>query len=252
MSRRTAVFHIGRCGSTVLRGMLDATPGLVTDGEVFSVSFPPLRAQDPGLTAHAFAAARFAQRQARMQPGGHYVFEVKFFSTLDPAKTGLDLVALVAMLQGLGVDGAVVLRRANSLRRLVSTLIAVQRGDYHLRPGQALALPQVKLLPKAVHLGAFFELRALLQQIDDEYQQLDGVLAGAGLPVCHIGYEADFQADPRVAYAKVCDFLEVAPARVDPPLQRINDRPLSEVIENYTQVSDHLVGTRFEWMLTAP
>jgi len=192
-----------------------------------------------------------AQRTAKLPRDAHYLFEVKFFSTLDLARTPYDIAGFVAMLQRQQVSSAVVLRRRNGLRRIASTLIALRRGKYQMRPGDDPAVPRIKLPPKSVHLGQKYELNALLQAIDDEYAQLEAVLDRAGLPRCAIVYEYDVQADPKVGYCKICEFLQVAPVPIKPALQRINDLPLSEVIVNFAEVRGHLAGSRFEWMLTA-
>jgi len=62
MATRTAVFHIGRCGSTVLSQMLDATPGIRADSEVFNIAYGERLKTEPDLHVEVFAEQLFTQR----------------------------------------------------------------------------------------------------------------------------------------------------------------------------------------------
>ena len=67
--------------------------------------------------------------------------------------------------------------------------------------------------------------------------------------VLHLSYEEHIQDNPKEAYLKICEFLQIKPKKVDVRLSRTNPYPLKDIIENMDEVRDYLHGTPYEWML---
>ena len=69
------------------------------------------------------------------------------------------------------------------------------------------------------------------------------------IALLELAYEDHIQEDPVNAYRLVCNFLSVPFEPVGVPHIAINSGSLIDLISNFEAVSDHLSGTRFEWML---
>ena len=97
--------------------------------------------------------------------------------------------------------------------------------------------------------------RNLQEQLDIEYHydsnMIDYIAEARqrGERWLHLVYEDDIEQSPKVAYEKVCAFLGVEVFEVEYRLQRLNPKPLSQIIENFDEVREHLSGTRYEEML---
>ena len=131
------------------------------------------------------------------------------------------------------------LHRKNILRRHVSSLIAKKSGIFHLNTGDSYRPVSVTLdIPGLI---------PTIRKYEEDITEMTTILEK--LPVLKLTYEDDIEADPIVAYHKICQFLNVQPQNVAPNLVRINARPLSELIQNYREVFDTLSGTPYEWML---
>jgi len=127
------------------------------------------------------------------------------------------------------------LRRLNLLallasRRLLATTRVPQstHGDYGdatvaIDPSQALAV---------------FRLT------DEHERYLDGLADGR--PSFQITYE-DLGAGQRLD--AIQDFLDVDPVPLQSLFKRVRSRPLSETIENWSEISNALRGTPYEWFL---
>jgi hypothetical protein len=87
-----------------------------------------------------------------------------------------------------------------------------------------------------------------LEEIDQTYRQLESLLEDKSS--LWLTYEDDILPDPRIAYRKICEFIQVEPMAVDILNQRTNPFPIREIVENYDELEAMLQGTKFEWMLT--
>lgn len=242
-------YHIGRCGSTVLGHMLNQNPALRSDGEIYTVAFKKARETEPDISPKKFTQRHVARRNDNAVARRGYLVECKFFSSLDMALYDGRLDLFVAFMRSLGFDRGIVLVRRNLLRRLVSTAIAKKRGAYQKRTADEQVVPKVTIDPNAVWLGRAYPLAELIDLIEAEYAELRATLARQGVASLDLVYEDDVEADPAVAYRRVCGFYNIAETPAAPAFFRINGAPLSEVVENFTVVSAALAGTRHEWML---
>jgi hypothetical protein len=244
-----AMFHTGRSGSTVLERMLNQHPNIIADGEVFAVAYKDYLNQQPPISAEAFFDLHMAQTSQQHPAKALYIFQVKYLSGLDLSHFDKSLPKHLSFLRRRGVARAIVLTRKNTLRRLVSTLIAVERGQYH-QPADTAAQPvTVYLDVDRVHLGGTFELANLLQQVEDERSQLLRGLCDTGFKVIELEYETHIEPDPKIACDQVQRFLGQQIVPLHPTLSKIQNAPLSQTLRNFSQVEARLRGTPFEWML---
>ena len=248
------MFHIGRCGSTVLAEMFARQAATRSLGEVYT-TYRTQKIKDQGLTAADYTvfrlrkAARNLAKEAAPYPRA-LMFEVKFLSSLDLRLLSGDLPAYLAFLTDLGVTQAVILSRRNLLKRLISTRLALAREDYYLLDGSKIELPRVELPVSGLYMGMRGSLVEVFDKITAEYQALALACKAAGLATLHLVYEDDIQSDPNLALSRLCDSLGRPADPVVPKYQRINTRTLPEILINHDEVAAHLTGTAYEWMLT--
>lgn len=242
------MLHLGRCGSTVVGSMLDQHPAIQWDGEVFDrvrrrklpemwMVKDPLRMLDLRMQ---WAACRF------------YGFETKFGREqhLGPELLDLALPTYVQRLQELGFSYFVLLERRNYLRQIASRLIAWKRGRQHLPAHRHAAATRVHLPTAEISLGgAPVPLAELFADLDRRYEEARRLVHDLG--GLHLVYEDDVEQDPKRAYARICDYLNVERLTPGIPLSRTNPYPLSRVLENAGEVEAYLNGTPYEWMMKA-
>jgi hypothetical protein len=227
---KVVLFHGGRSGSTVLAGMLHAHPAIYWAGEVLS-THRLRRKYHPG-----FDYKSYMNREQFASFRRIYGMEV-LFGDLKNIDDTID--RFVPYLKQTGYTYFILLKRNNSLRRIVSLEVAKQTKVYHVRQDMTAQMIQVQLNTQTLlsrferEKMEFDRLRNLLQQTD--YLELT--------------YEEDIESDPAVAYGKVCAFLNVEPRDVKPLLKKINPYPLEEMIANYDEVASLLKGTQYAWML---
>lgn len=127
--------------------------------------------------------------------------------------------------------------RRNSLKLVVSHILARQRGVFHSR--KALA-------PTKVHLDTL-KLARELEKMADRVQRHRDIFSDG--PYLEVFYE-DFVARQDDEARRILDFLgidEFEPLTSD--LVKINPNNLEDLIENYQAVADALVGTPYESLL---
>lgn len=241
------MLHLGRCGSTVVGSLLGQHPAIHWDGEVFD------RVRRRKLPEMWMVKEPLRMLELRMQWAAcrYYGFETKFGRDqhLGAKLLDLPLPTYVERLQELGFSYFVLLERRNYLRQIASRLIAWKRGRQHLPAHRHAAATRIHLPVEEISLGgapvALAELFADLDRRYEEARQLVSNLGGL-----HLVYEDDVEQDPKRAYGKICDYLNVERLAPRVPLSRTNPYPLSRVLENAGEVEAHLNGTPYRWMLS--
>lgn len=235
-------FHIGRSGSTVLGDLLDQHAAITWLGEIYE--WPEFRARPAPAGPGSELLRRLKTRLPVPTPVAG--IEAKFYHLHDHHLALADFLAELRSL-GAGRYRFVVLRRRNYLRKIVSSLVARERGQWFARPGQVVPPVRVAIDPGKVCIdGDAQPLVDYLRDWDAEFDQLDAVLAPA--ETLQLTYEDDIEADPRVAYRKVCAHLGVQPGSPEVRFHRTTPQPLAEVVTNLDAVSRALAGTPYEWM----
>jgi len=235
------MFHIGRCGSTVLAEMLDQHSLVDWDGEVFQKRY---RNRLTRYVEVEYPTWYLRQRMLRRK-NTIYGFETKIDQHVSMLRPTLH--EFIEGLRNMGIEHFIVLTRRNILRRHVSSLIGRKTQVWHRweEPAQ-LRRVKVDVDDADRHHHSLFESIAYWKEQVERCVRI--------LPeekTLQLAYEDDIISDPRVAYQKVCDFLEIAPESVTIDLKKSNPFPLSDIVVNYGEVRDALAGTRFEWMLNA-
>lgn len=240
------MFHLGRCGSTVLGQMLNQHPQIHWAGEIFedykTGRLPRAERMIPPMWTLRGQMARCAEPIFGLEtviiPG----------QELGPT-LNQSLAEHVQALQALGYKHFIELRRENHLRKVVSGHVGKQRGKFHRRVGEPVELQTVRV---EVDRGPFTRTVAPLlerfQMFEAAYARVRELVPGETL--LSLAYERDIAPDPHIAYRKVCAFLALPDHPVEITHARSNPFPLRDVIENWSEVEDALAGTEYEWMLS--
>jgi LPS sulfotransferase NodH len=227
--RRFCVWSPGRSGTQLLVELLDSHPALHCDNEIlFSrVRYPfsyvqacAARASGPGIEAYGFKVV---------------------YGQLQTVQSMRDPAAFLHRLSRAGYLMVAVTRR-NLLRQAISWTQANTSGDFHFRGEERQRERAVHLEPTHLIARMWF----LEETINSTHA------AVADVPHETVWYEDDL-ADPTVHQAtadRIVRRLGLQPQPVRTSLNRVRgDAPYEELVENWDEVRDVLVRTRFaEWL----
>jgi hypothetical protein len=247
MRHGVVMFHNGRCGSSVLAGMLGKHPRVQWDGEVFNAP-NALRTTLQGwqrwprsqyYPAHPF---RFLHGLAQAGRKEWYGFDVQFYQLPEIDRT---LDVFVDRISRMGFTHFILLDRANYLRVLTSNLVAAKGSKYRLPAGE-----KPERLTIRINVGHVYPeggtILEVFRKLDGTFRSLRPLLAGK--PMLELNYENHILESPQVAYRMACEFIGVEPRNPPVELARTTPWPLSQVIENWDEVVAALRGTPWEWM----
>lgn len=237
------IWHIGRCGSTVLGSTLNQHPAVQWENEIFRPYLVEKRAGKSIPTMDEVIAAVKSRKTKAVQ-----AVEVKFLECQHPGIFGATLQETVAVFLAQGFDRFIVLHRTNYLRRMVSHCVAQETEQYFVQNPKDSRLHAITMNVNAIRIGV--ETRSLLEWFEmfaDGYRRLEDLLKGHSY--CLVTYEGDIQKDPGIGYAKVCGFLRLEPVPVDVLFTRTNPFRLREILRNYEEVAALLATTPYGWMV---
>ncbi|MBT9314746.1 hypothetical protein [Leptothoe spongobia] len=249
------MFHIGRSGSTVLGDLLNQSPKILWDGEVYHtyVDWGGQKAlrkgQNPDIDPVKLIQAQKIKARRR-----YYGFEVKFYH-LD--RTNISLQNYIQQISELGVSHFIILKRKNYLRKIVSSYVSFDKkkanlrtiddSDHHSVETKA-KLHQIKLNIDSVNIDSTQKsLLEHLQYYQTHFQRLDSALADK--KVLRLTYEENIAPSPMDGYHKACDFLGISRHPVTVQYGKTNPFKLSEIVDNFSDVEKALQNSEFEWML---
>lgn len=238
-----AMFHSGRCGSTVLGNLLNQHSLVRWGDEVFEVPYYKK------LLASGVKPLDMIDFDMYKSASPIYGLETKALRELHlrPEFLDLSLADYVGWLETRGFTKFITLNRKNYLRRVVSALGLRERGITHMS-AQRSAVSAAPLDVANVPIGiANMRLIAYFELLDKHYAQLHDVLKTRDALV--LTYEDDIASNPVDGYKRVCAFLDIEPQEVQVKLARTNPGELSSLIQNYDEVATLLSGTRYAWML---
>ncbi|MEM7164069.1 MAG: hypothetical protein AAF581_01320 [Planctomycetota bacterium] len=244
------MFHIGRSGSTVVGGLLAQHPQIWWDGEIYDQLYKQLEAADGDLRRiDAYESIPYLKQRARQRGSAFYGFEasVRQIEILGDSARGY--------IEALETEGRcrhfIVLERRNTLRTIVSFLAAKQNASYHVpqgeKPPRAPVAVDVNRVSTSRRDDWVLPLVEHLQLYQDTFANLHELLQNRNS--LHLTYEDDVLEDPRRAYHRTCDFLQLPQHDSTVLLARTNPYPLPQLIANFDEVAATLAGTSFEWML---
>ena len=243
------MFHIGRCGSTVLGQLLNQHPRIYWASELYSPIFYRWQKANAGVETVGCMpvdAIHYLTQSMRAARHRHYGFEMKPFHF---RLIGYSVKSYLDHLDSLGFSHYVLLDRRNRLRKVVSSLIAHERGrPYHIGRRSKAKLNRIRIEVDNVRID--FDQKPLVEYLADYEVQIESLKAALDDNyVLSLTYEEDIRENPVKAYFRVCDFIGVQPEKASIKLSRTNPFPLEAMVENLDEVRESLRGTPYERML---
>lgn len=233
-SQNFCIWHTGRCGSTVLSSMLNQHPQIYCAEEVlemYSKAFERLR-----YKLGAWSGSKLFIRYAMLNNYAEtFGFEMKVWHLF---RLGVSVSKAMHFIHNMGINKHIVLERNNYLRVIVSSTVAQQTSSWHI---------------KSKHISPFMQvyvdangLAYAIQKFSDFYNEIKVLL---GQNYLGLSYEKDILQNPKIAFNKAVNFLELDELEPSISLGLTNPYPLKETILNFDEISNRLRNTPHEWML---
>lgn len=233
-----AMFHSMRSGSGVLTELLNKHPMIFWDGELNPAYMQKYHKKQIANGGHNLTEAvrRIRRRMIYAPANRFYGFEI---TSHDFLIGQIGLSDYVEHIQKLGINYFILLIRKNILRRIVSMVIAMKRGQTHLLSREKVRLTRIELDTKKLikNLKYHHNYFAMLEELMKDKK------------VIRLTYEDDISQNPLLAYRKVCNFLDIDYVEFPVRHKKTNPYKLTEIFINIKEVEHILRGTPFEWML---
>ena len=244
--QHVAMFHSGRCGSSVIGMMLNAHSDIYWGGEVFNRYMNTDKKK--GLESDKFVEQTLEwSRSATVSKV--YGFETKYLSSLHLSRRCIDMELLdyLHCFSDLQFTKFIVLHRENYLRRTISGEVGRKTKFWHTTQ-DSVQPTKVKVDISSIKTGEnYIPLLDSFRHVDENFTRLKKDLADYN--ALFLTYEDDILIDPIIAYNKICDFLDLPGEEPEVPLGRTNPFRYEEMVENFDEIVEILRDTKYEWML---
>jgi len=247
-SLKMAMFHIGRCGSTVVANMLSQHHNLFWANELYEPIFKQWDRLNPDFTqpgAMPVSPLEYLQRSLIKANGKTYGFEIKPYHF---RLIGFPVEKYLEEIESMNFGHFILLDRKNKLRKIISSLKAKKTGVYHLKNGAKAKLEKIYIPIDNIQID--HESKSLLKYINDYCQDIE-LIKNLLKTKNHISltYEEDIENNPLVAYSKICQFIEFKKIEPIISLVKTTPFPIRDLIENFEEVANCLENTPYKWML---
>ncbi|MEM6775056.1 MAG: hypothetical protein AAF640_09420 [Pseudomonadota bacterium] len=224
---RFVIFSRARSGSTLLVDLMNSSPDLFCDGELF-VERP--------LFPREFIRSRAAVR--RESVFGFKLLSYQMFQVL-PERYRFSFLPWLSQNQGYRI---IYLRRRDTLAQEVSNVLAHQRKLFQHRSGRGDEAPKTQELDITRLMGW---LGGNLRYAEYENQVLEN------LDHLSLIYEDDLLDGQRHQQTlnQALDYLELDPCEARTSLEKISVRPLRESLSNYEELLDAVAVSEYAYLL---
>lgn len=234
------IFHIGRCGSSILSSMLNQNPMIQSEGEIFHRYM-----KDTVLKPDIYSILNDILKNNKNKIK---IFEIKFLKSQQLSLFNIALKDIIKIFIDFGFTRFIILQRANYLNRMISHCIAQETNAYYLRSFNTpvkhpivLNIDEIKIGLQSNTLIEWFKI------FDESYHELNELLIEH--PKIELNYELDIEHSPIHGYKKVCDFLDISDSPVNIPFKKMNPFPINEILLNYEEIYTLISKTQYRWML---
>jgi Sulfotransferase domain len=224
------MFHMGRCGSSVLGDLLNQHSKVYWDGEIYCQyirNWRKQRQETPNISTVNLKPEALQLLKDRMIMAGSnfYGCEVNF-------------------------NKFIVLIRRNFLRSIISNRVMHETPvkQTHIRSEDKTQIKKVVIDVNSIGYNGYKKnLYEHLEEHESNYKNLSILLANK--QVLQLSYEDHISENPKSSYHEVCHFLDIKPKDNFVRLRKTNPFKISEMIINFGEVEKYLCETQFEWML---
>ena len=239
------IWHVGRCGSSVLGHCYNQNPHMQWENEIFN-RFMPQNIGTGNIPPLDIVISEVRERQQR----DVQLIEVKFLNDQHLGIFGLTAVELAGVLRNHGYKHSVILERRNILRRMISHCLANETSIYHISSNESPpSRKSVHININKIQVGQ--STRSLLDWLDvitASYRELKRSLRSLN-GFLHLTYDDHIKTDPIVGYMALCDYLSIPRVPVQVKLRPTNPFPMSEIVCNYVELFHIISSTEHAWML---
>ncbi len=243
-----AISHLGRCGSAVLGQLLKQHPQIYWGSELYSPIFKKWQDNNNGeekIENMPDDALKILRDDMLMALHRQYGYSIKPFHF---SLISYSLESYLNHLDSLNYSRFVVLDRNNRLRKIVSSMIMHQYQIGHIEKKSRPKKKKVSINLNSIKID--FDNKPLIEYLIDYDKQFKSLRkALSARDVIYLTYENDIEVDPKKAYKKICNFLNLNPLPVKVKFSKTNPFALKEMIENFAEVEEALCNTPYEWML---
>ena len=81
------------------------------------------------------------------------------------------------------------------------------------------------------------------------FREIREIFKDQSVSFLDLTYEEDVLTDPMLANKKILDFLGLKNTNASVRFSKTNAFPIGQMISNMEEVSEHLSGTNYSWML---
>lgn len=239
------MFHVGRCGSSVLAELIRQDPAVYWDAKLHRKARFLYRDRFKEMDQR-----RWLKRQFRQSGSRYYGFEFKCLEDQYPAMAGTTMGQFLDDCQAVGVSHYILLVRRNTLRHVVSHYVSIERGSWHLAKGGKAKKVAVDLDLDNITTGSGSgrEIVEYFEEVDAAHNLVRQRVAPEQL--LELSYEADIdQEGPAFAYARISDFLGIECNSVSIEHVKTNPFSIEQAVRNYDELARRLERSRFAWML---
>jgi len=237
--KKFVILGSGRSGNTWLFDYLNKYPDVLCHGELFHkeriIYSWEYKIQDMMSTQWRDAnTKKFMRRVWKCNFGNRVVGFVLFFSH-NPAFA-------ISLMEDVSV-AKILLRRRNVIRQYVSMQIGFKTGQWNISSDME------KKKEATIHIDSM-KIQAFIERTHTYFESAYKILSKQRQPYLQLYYE-DIHGPFQEEYLqKLCHFLGVQyVAGLTSSLRKQNPEPLSELIENFSEIEEALKGTAYESML---
>lgn len=232
---KIAMFHTGRCGSSVLANMLNAHSKIFWANEIFEKFMRVKKEQD----GEAFVT-NVIHQSCQSKISTFYGFETKYLPQqhLRHKVINMDLETYLKLLREIGFSKFIILQRKNYLKRAISAEVGKHKKRYHSK--------QDVRRPEKIYLDPE-PILALFRCIDENFSHLKMLLEPSDHLLLY--YEDHILQNPRIAYTKTCEFLNIDDESPKIELRRTNPFKYEDIVVNFEEIKTLLKDTKYNWML---
>lgn len=229
------MFHIGRCGSTVVGMLLNQHPEIRWGGELFA-SLKKKYGRDSWVWENPLRMIRLRTNIHICKVFGIEIKKKHFEDVKMRMKRTID------ELEKLEYERYIILKRNNYLKWEVSKIVGNRMKKWNF--DEDVDPPKVKVPIKSEDGKGIVEY---FQEVDRFYEKVESSIGNKN--ALKISYERDIKENPKKAFMKIVEWLGLKKVDVKVGTKKINKKDIEERIINYKEVRQALDRTEYEWMV---